>query len=439
MRLLYNILFIVFFTVSSPYYFWRLWRRGNWKRGFMQRFGEYDRNLQQSLTNRHVVWVHAVSVGEMNLCVAFVSALQVRFPNAKILVSTTTTTGMAELQKRLPVHVGKIYYPIDRHKFVSLAFGALHPTAIVLIEGEIWPNFIWRAQAGHLPLFLINGRLSDRSYQRYRRAGFLFRGLFRGFTGVGVQTEEFAAKFIEIGCRPEAVQVLGNLKFDTANLSARPELDVPALLAQIGVAAGDPVLLGGSTHPGEEEILADQFLRLRRRFPKLFLVLVPRHFERAGAVAASLARKGLKVICRTDLKETRFEPGSVECLLVNTTGELMNFYQCATVAFVGKSLAGAGGQNPIEPAALGKATVFGPNMGNFRDVVRIFLDRQGAVQVRDAAELERTIEALLADPARRERLGAIAQQIVRENQGAVARTVEMMVGPLGARGLYVAP
>jgi 3-deoxy-D-manno-octulosonic-acid transferase len=206
------------------------------------------------------------------------------------------------------------------------------------------------------------------------------------------------------------------------------------------VAADAPILVGGSTHAGEEEILAAQFLRLRQRFPKLFLVLVPRHFERARLVGGQLAKQGLKLFYRSDLTpETRLEPGSVECLLVNTTGELMNFYQCATVAFVGKSLAAEGGQNPIEPAALGKATVFGPNMGNFRDVVRIFLARQAAVQVRDAAELERTFEALLADPARRERLGATAQQVVRENQGAVARTVEMMVGPLAARGLYVAP
>ena len=440
MRQLYNILFIVFFVLSSPYYFLRLRRRGNWRRGFAQRFGDYDRNLQQSLTNRHVLWVHAVSVGEMNVCVALVNALQVRLPNAKILVSTTTTTGMAELQKRLPPTVGKIYYPIDRHKFVSLAFGALQPTAIILIEGEIWPNFIWRAQSSRRPLFLVNGRLSDRSYSRYKRFGFLFRELFAAFTGVGVQTEEFAAKFIEIGCRPEAVKMLGNLKFDTANLNTRPALDVPGLLTRLGVAADAPILVGGSTHPGEEEILAGQFLRLRARFPKLFLVLVPRHFERTNAVRGQLEKLGLRVMCRTDIEtETRLEPGSIDCLLVNTTGELMNFYQCASVAFVGKSLAAEGGQNPIEPAALGKATVFGPNMGNFRDVVRIFLARQAAVQVRDAAELEQTFEALLADPARRERLGATARQIVRENQGAVARTVEMMVGPLSARGLYVAP
>jgi len=439
-RWLYNILFIIFFALSAPYYFARLWRRGNWRKGFAQRFGEYDKNVQQSLTNRHVVWVHAVSVGEMNVCVALVNALHERFPNAKILVSTTTTTGMAELQKRLPAHCGKIYYPIDRHKFVSLAFGALQPTAIILVEGEIWPNFIWRAQDKRLPMFLINGRLSDRSYARYKRFGFLFRGLFRGFTGVGAQTEEFAGQFVEVGCRPQAVRVLGNLKFDTASLTTRPALDVPDLLARLGVPTDALILVGGSTHAGEEEILADQFLRLRQRFPKLFLVLVPRHFERTRLVGGQLAKRGLKLFYRSEIgAETRLAPGLVDCLLVDTTGELMNFYQCATVAFVGKSLSAQGGQNPIEPAALGKPTVFGPNMGNFRDVVRIFLARRGAIQVRDAAELERTFEALLADPARRERLGVTAQQIVRENQGAVARTVEMMVEPLRERGLYVAP
>ena len=440
MRLLYNILFVVFFAVSAPYYFWRLWRRGHWRKGFWQRFGNYDANLQQSLTNRHVVWVHAVSVGEMNVCVALVHALQARFPNAKILVSTTTTTGMAELQKRLPPTVGKIYYPIDRHKFVSLAFGALHPTAIVLVEGEIWPNFLWRAQAGRLPVFLINGRLSDRSYRRYQRCGFLFRDLFRGFTGVGVQTEEFADRFVAVGCRREAVRVSGNLKFDTAHLDSRPALDAAALLARLGVPGDALILVGGSTHAGEEEILAGQFRRLRQKFPQLFLVLVPRHFERATAVAGQLARQGLKCVRRSEMtSETRREPGTVECLLVDTTGELMSFYQCATVAFVGKSLTAQGGQNPIEPAALGKPTIFGPNMGNFRDVVRIFLTGEGALQVRDEADLERSLAELLADPARRERLGAAAQRIVRANQGAVARTVEMMVEPLRDRGLYVAP
>jgi 3-deoxy-D-manno-octulosonic-acid transferase len=440
MRWLYNILFLVFFVVASPYYFLRMWRRGNWRKGFSQRLGFFDKDIQQALTNRHVIWVHAVSVGEMNVCIALVNALHARMPNAKIMVSTTTTTGMAELQKRLPAQFGKIYYPLDRQKYVSMAFDAIHPTAIILIEGEVWPNFIWRAQASRLPLFLANARLSDRSYPRYRRFGFLFRGLFGGFTGVGAQSAEDAARLCKVGCRPEAVHVLGNLKFDTANLAARPGLDAPGLLAQLGVAADAPVLVGGSTHAGEEEILAQQFLRLRRRFPGLFLVLVPRHFERAREVARVLRAQGLKLFIRSEIKpEVRLAAGAIDCLLVDSTGELMSFYQCATVAFVGKSLAAHGGQNPIEPAALGKPTVFGPNMANFRDVVRILLAQGAAIQARDAADLERTFEELFSDPQRREQLGAAARRTVEENQGAVARTVEMIVGPLAEWGVYVAP
>src|SRR5271165_2747487 len=233
MRSLYNILFSVCFVLASPYYFLRMLKRGNWRAGFAQRFGDYDKDIQQSLTNRHVLWVHAVSVGEMNVCVALVNALHERMPNAKILVSTTTTTGMAELQKRLPGQFAKVYYPIDRHKFVSLAFRALHPTAIILIEGEIWPNFIWRARGSRLPLFLVNARLSDRSYPRYKRFGLVFRELFGAFTGVGAQSEEYAAKLREVGCRPDAVHVLGNLKFDTAKLHSPHALDAGGLLEQL--------------------------------------------------------------------------------------------------------------------------------------------------------------------------------------------------------------
>ncbi len=440
MRTLYNILFLIFFVLSSPYYFFRMWRRGNWQNGFRQRFGRYDNSLKQSITNRHILWMHAVSVGEMNVCTQIIGALEPRLPNLKIIVSTTTTTGMGELQKRLPRHIGKIYYPIDRRKFVARALGAIHPDAILLVESEIWPNFIWRARSLGIPLFLVNARLSDRSYPRYRRFEFLFRDLFGSFTAVGAQNDADAAKLRNLGCRPEAVHVVGNLKFVAANFVGRRSLDVPGLLAQLGVPADAMVLVAGSTHAGEEAILAQQFLRLRTRFPKLFLILVPRHFERAVDVAGELTTIGIKHAYRSEITaDTRCVAGSVECLLVNTTGELMNFYQHADVVFVGKSLSAKGGQNPIEPAALGKPVVFGPNMQNFADVVRIFLAQDGAVQVRDADELEKTLGELLANPARRAELGRNAKKIVRENQGAVGRTVDLIVKQLEGGGFYVAP
>ncbi len=440
MRLLYNILFTVGLILIAPYYFWRLQRRGNWQSGFGQRFGRYDAKFKQAITNRQTLWMHAVSVGEVNLCTQLIRALEPRLPNIKIVVSTTTTTGMGELHKKLPNHISKIYYPIDYRAWVSHAITTVHPEAIVLIEAEIWPNFLWRAQKSLIPVFLVNARLSERSFPRYKRLAFLFRPLFASLAGVGAQNEAGATKLIELGCRPEAVHVVGSLKFDAARLEERRQTDVPGMLRQLGVAPGAPILVGGSTHPGEEAILAEQFLRLRSRFPELFLVLVPRHFERGREVGRELDARGVKFVYRNEVTHsTQLPPGQVECLLVNTTGELRYFYEHATVIFVGKSLTVQGGQNPIEPGALGKAMVFGPNMQNFPEVVPGFLAQGGAVQVRDADELERVLGDLLSDPARREQLGRRALEVVRENLGAIERTVDMIVKHLEGGDLYVAP
>jgi len=439
-RILYNILFLIFFVLSAPYYFWRMRRRGNWRPGFAERFARYPPELKQALTNRHIVWIHAVSVGEVNLCTQLIRALELRAPNVKFVVSTTTTTGMAELRRRLPRRISKIYYPVDRRKFVARALAVINPQAIVLVEAEIWPNFIWRAQEIHVPIFLANARLSDKSFRGYKRFGFLFRPLFASFAGVGTQNEGDAARLREVGCRPEAVRVVGNLKFDAAKLDERHALDVPAMLRQLGVPPDAQILVAGSTHDGEEIILAETARRLRQRFPKLFLVLVPRHFERCRELGRKLREQGLKLVYRSQISPAmRFREGEADCLLVNTTGELRFFYEHATVVFVGKSLTAMGGQNPIEPGALGKAMVFGPNMQNFADVTRSFLAQNAAVSVRNPEQLEDVMGGLLADEARRAELGRNALKVVRENLGAVDRTVEMILEHLEPRGIYIAP
>jgi len=439
-RVLYNILFTLGFVLASPYYFVRMRRRGSWQKDFGQRFGKYDSKLKQALTNRQVLWTHAVSVGEVNVCTQLIRALEPRMPNLKILVSTTTTTGMAELEKKLPNHISKIYYPVDRRSVVARAFATIHPEAIVLVEAEIWPNFLWRARALRTPVFLVNARLSERSYRRYRRFGFLFRPLFASFTAVGAQNHEDAARLQALGCRPQAIHVVGSLKFDTAIIHERRSLDVPAMLSQLGVPAEARLLVGGSTHQGEDGVLAEQFLRLRARFPDLFLVLVPRHFERCREVGRELSARGVKFAFRSEIGiHTQYRAGQLDCLLVNTTGELKHFYRQATVIFIGKSLQAEGGQNPIEPGALGKAMVFGPNMQNFADVVRNFIEQDAAVQVRNAEELEKVLADLLADSARRERLGRNALNVVHENLGAIDRTAAMIIRHLAGGELYVAP
>lgn len=440
MKSLYNILFTIFFWLSSPYYFLKMWRRGRWREGLSQRFGHYSSKVKQAVTNRDVLWIHAVSVGEVNICTHLIGALEGRLPNLKIVVSTTTSTGMGELMRKLPSHIQKVYYPIDRRGYVLRAIAAVHPQAIVLVEAEIWPNFLWRSRELQIPTFLVNARLSRRSYRGYRLFSLLFGPLFAGFTGIGCQNEDDGQRLRKLGARAEAIHVVGNLKFDAAKLEERRILDVPALCRQLALPPGARLLVGGSTHAGEEAILGEVFLNLRKKFPDLYLVVVPRHFERGKEVGRDLSARGVKFVFRSSITaNTQYAPGEVDCLLVNTTGELRYFYEQASVIFIGKSLAAEGGQNPIEPGALGKPMVFGPNMQNFEAVAKAFLDRDGAVQVKDAAELEAVIAELLLDPQRAAAMGKNALAVVRENAGAIERTVDMIIGCLDEGEIYVAP
>jgi 3-deoxy-D-manno-octulosonic-acid transferase len=417
MRSIYNLLFTVCFTLGAPHYFLKMWRRGNWREGFGQRFGRFSSKVKQAMTNRHVLWIHAVSVGEVNVATQLIKAMEVRLPNLKITVSTTTSTGMAVLHEKLPSHIQKIYYPIDRQACVKRALAAMHPDAVVLVEAEIWPNFLWTVQ----------------DY-------FLFRPLFASFCGVGCQNPADAQRLLQLGCRPEAVRVVGSLKFDAAKLDERRVLDVARLLAQIGAPENARVLVGGSTHAGEEGILTQVFLRLRRQFPDLFLILVPRHFERGKEAGREIAAHGVRFVYRKDVTpQTQLKPGEVDCLLVNTTGELKYFYEHATAIFVGKSLTSEGGQNPIEPGALGKPMVFGPNMQNFEAIANTFVEQRGAIQIRNADELESALAELLSDPAKAAAVGSNALQVVRNNLGAIEKTVEMIVEHLDGTEVYVAP
>jgi 3-deoxy-D-manno-octulosonic-acid transferase len=438
MRFVYNILFFVFFALSAPYYLLKMWRRGNWSRGFSYRYGRYGGIVKMAVTNRHVIWLHAVSVGEVNILTQLLRVLEPRVPNAKIVVSTTTSTGMELLEKNLPQRILKIYYPLDFPWMVDRAFKVLHPETMVLIEAEIWPNFLWKAADRNKPIFLVNARLSERSYRGYKMFGFLFRRLFASLAGVGCQNEADAQRLRELGCRPEAIHVVGNLKFDAARLHDDPLFNMTELLAQVGVPKNPLILIGGSTHDGEEAILAQVYNRLKKKYPNLYLILVPRHFERARAAAKQVADAGLNVIYRTEItSRTAHAPGTVDCLLVNTTGELRFFYEHADVVFVGKSLTAEGGQNPIEPGAMGKAIVFGPHMQNFTAISTALVERKGALQVQDVAGLETALDQLLGNEDFRKATGKNALAVVNENLGSARKTVKMILDNLRHTELYI--
>ena len=437
-RLVYNIIFLLFFILSAPYYFWKMWRRGNWQYKFFERFGFYNSQFRKRICDKPVVWFHAVSVGEVNICIRLIKETMPKLRNFKFVVSTTTSTGMEGLLKGLPEVVEKIYYPIDFFFSVSRAFKLINPKFIVIVEAEIWPNFLWTAQKKDIPVFLVNARLSERSFNGYQRFGVLFKKIFNSFATVGCCDEKDKERLIKLGCKPESVFITGNLKFDTSSAIGGGNLDVRGLLNKIGVFPNARIIVGGSTHNGEEEVLTRTFINLKKQFPDLFLILVPRHFERAKSVVDVLEALEVSFVLRTGInQEKRYEPGSIQCLLVNTTGELKEFYKVATVVFVGKSLTAEGGQNPIEPAALGKPIVFGPNMQNFLAIVKILLNRQAAIQVKDASQLEAVFQRILKDSDFAKKLGDNALKVINENRGAIEKTMSMMFNVLKEKGIEI--
>ena len=403
-------------------------RRGNWIEGFAQRFGAYG-ELRQEMKGERVLWLHAVSVGEANLAVRLVELLREEFGDWRYVVSTTTTTGMDVLRSKLPDSVRAVYYPIDWLPFVKSAFRTIDPSAIVLVEAEVWPNLFWEANRSGVPLNLVNARLSDRSFEGYSRFGFLFRPLFESLKSVGVHNEIDADRVGKLGSPREIIHVVGNMKFDGAAEAGKGGLDAGALLNQLKVPEDAPVLVAGSTFEGEETLLCALLPRWREAYPSLFLVLVPRHFERANTLMDSLKSTGLNIVRRTEMELVESRP---DVLLVDTKGELNAFYEVATLVFVGKSLTAQGGQNPIEPAVLGKPVIFGPFMQNFREVVKSLLEAEGAVQVVDEAGLAHKIDELMGDSTQREALGSAAKGVVEANKGATQRTAQMLEQTLRA-------
>ncbi len=427
LRIIYNLLFELSFLLSVPHYFLKMVRRGNWRKDFGQRFARYSQDFRKQVEGREIIWFHAVSVGEVGLCLRLLEQLKDDLKDFTVVASTTTSTGMGELRKRTPEGTLCMYYPIDRWTHVRRALSLLSPRAVILVEAEIWPNILWSLRDRNIPTFLVNARLSDRSRKGYARFGFLFRPLFQAFHGIGAQNEADRDRLVSLGCGPDRVQVTGSMKFDSATLDGPRSVDAARLLAQAGFPEGSRFLVAGSTHDGEEILLARMVRRLRGDFPELRLVVVPRHFERGNDIQSQLEREGIRSVQRSRLKgQGAVSVEDPECFLVDSTGELKWFYEKADLVFVGKSLTAKGGQNPIEPGAFSKPMMFGPNMQNFRDIVADFLANDAAIRVEDEAELEHTIRMLLKDPERCAGLGEKARGVVTRNQGATDRTCIMI-------------
>jgi 3-deoxy-D-manno-octulosonic-acid transferase len=414
---LYSVALGVAMLVSLPYWLYQMARHGKYRSGFAERLGHVPARLR--LPVAPVIWVHAVSVGEVLAVASLVEELQRRFPQHSVFISTTTDTGQALARKRFG-DANVFYFPMDFGFAIRPYLRALRPQMVVVAETEFWPNFMRLGHASGARIAVVNARISDRSWPNYRRFRGLLRRLLANVDLFLAQSEEDAARLQDIGAPRERLRVAGNLKFDIP--APAPPAIVESLRRSIAEAGAGPVLVCGSTVDGEEPLLLKAFENLRVQYPQAVMILAPRHPERFAAVAALLEQMSI-TFCRRFVWNGEALAGGV--FLLDTIGELAALYALADIAFVGGSLVPRGGHNIIEPAQHGVATVVGNHTENFRDIVSLFQGRN-AVRVVGPAELPLVLLELLANDAERKALGLRAAQTLRSQTGATMRTAEAL-------------
>jgi 3-deoxy-D-manno-octulosonic-acid transferase len=396
---------------------------------YLLRFGKYFPTLADRLgflklpQLRRSIWVHAVSVGEVKAVERLLERLRQQFPGKAIVLSTATPTGQQLARGRHDIVDYTFYFPIDLPWCVRRAVDRVDPEWVIIAETEIWPNFLRVCRTRGVRVVMINGRISDRSFARYRVVRRWLRRVFEDYTLIGVQSETDRARIEAIGADPQKVAVFGNLKYDVLQTDRPVNSDVGGLLA-----SWKQVWIAASTMPGEEELILDAFAQVRQTHPDLKLVIAPRHPERFDAVYTLMQRSGL-VIRRTAIAGG--DPSNASTLLLDSIGELAALFRYAAVVYMGGSLVKTGGHNILEPARYGKPIVFGPHMENFRDMARLFVDTGAAVQIGQASQLAPEVSGLLSRPEKAQQIGQNALAVIQQNTGATDRVLQVLE-PIGA-------
>ncbi|MES2308461.1 MAG: 3-deoxy-D-manno-octulosonic acid transferase [Verrucomicrobiota bacterium] len=428
----YNVLFFFGFLLAGPYYAWRLWRRGKLWQMCGQRLGFYPQKIKDRIGKGVDVWIHAVSVGEAMMAVVLIKDLRIQQPGIKIVLSTTTSTGRKVAETVKDERTIIIYNPIDFLWPVRRAFEMIRPQLLVLVEAEIWPNYIWCAKRREIPVYLVNARLSKRTESRYQKFAFFCKPVLQMVDLIFAQDEKDVPRLEGAGFSPESIFVSGSLKYDVAE-DSHAEIPIDAWWKNIGWDPQDTIFLAGSTHAGEEFMMGKIYKNLKTEFPNLKLLIAPRHAERGVSVQNEVASLGLKSALRSELTKPLFNGSVPEVLILNSTGELKSVYAKATVVFVGKSLLCKGGQNFIEAARAGAPIVVGPHMQNFENLTSHFREEGGLIQVNSEEELESRVRSLLQDLESRSTLGEKGRQLYHENLGAAKRTARTIQQSLQVR------
>lgn len=427
-----NAVYVLLLVAVSPLLVYRRLTQGKYRGGWHEKL---TGRLTRKHPERQCLWFHAVSVGEVLQLQKVLDEAVVRFPEAELFITTTTDTGFDVARTKYPQHT-VAYFPLDFTWAVRRALDAIRPDLVVLVELELWPNFIVAARRRSIPLALINGRIGEKSFQGYSRVRPLLRQVLSCFHVLAVQNDTYAERLRALGAPAERISVTGNIKFDRVELN-RNNLKTSELRRAFGLAPNDPVFIAGSTQETEEEYALDAWMAARVEFPELRLILVPRHKERFEDVARLIEQRGLTLIRRSTTLNPGHSPTTglassstshrvPPVLLLDTLGELSACWGLADIAFVGGSLTNRGGQNMLEPAGYGAAVLFGPNTWNFQEVVESLLSRQAARVVLGSNELTAAVRDLLRNPHEAARLGEAARNFVASQSGATARTMELV-------------
>jgi 3-deoxy-D-manno-octulosonic-acid transferase len=419
--LIYNALFPFVFLALLPGLFLRMTRRGNYRAKFGQRFGLYSAADRKRFGEGEWLWLHSISVGETLLAMKLAREIHALAPAQRIALSVTTSTGFAVAQQHACDWLEVIYNPLDMPWIVRRALALVRPSRLIFIEA-VWPNLLAGARRRGIPVAFVP-RLSPRSESRFRRFRALTGPIFRLVNVLAAPEPEDIARWTSLGVLEDRIQITGNPKFDYSAGAGGRIAEFRAFLHRCGVPDEAPIFLAGSTFAGEERIVAEVFRQLRPDFPDLFLIIVPRHAERTQAVLADLRPLGLRIARRSAAPES-----GADALIVDTTGELRDWYSLATVVFIGKSLTSTGGQNPVEAVMAGKPVVFGPHMENFAPIVGRWLAAGAAIEVPDASGLRQQTARLLRDSQLRADLASRARKIASIHECATLRTAQVALG-----------
>ena len=420
----YSVLVLAVAVIASPWFVYQALRYKKYVGSLGQRMGYLPVSFNMDADES--IWIHAVSVGEVLTARPLISELKRRYPNLRMFLSTTTLAGQ-QLARRSVQDVDAVFYfPFDLGIVVRRTLDLVRPRLFIMMETEIWPNLLRECHARGIKTAVVNGRLSARSFPRYRMVRAFMRRVLDHVDRFLVQSEESARRFIDLGADPARVVVTGSLKFDSLEVSSTA-LQARArdrVLRYFRMPASRPVIVAGSTMKGEESAVLRAFRRVRANAPSTLLVIAPRNPERFGEVEQLVRSEGWKTARRSDLAVDS-EP-RVDVVVLDTIGELATVYQIGTIVFVGGSLVATGGHNVLEPAVFGKPIVFGPHMSNFAEIADAFVTNGAGVQVAGEQDLDETFLSLMSDPVRRARLGAAARALVEANRGANEKSVTVL-------------